>query len=337
MTNQNLKIGFFELEGWEDKVVIDALGKEIYLSKKKITSDDLPVQDDFEIISIFVDSRIDEEVLTHLPKLKFLTTRSTGYDHIDLVACKKRKITIAYVPGYGDNTVAEFTFGLILNLTRKIYQAIDQIKEITSFSLKSLRGIDLKEKTIGVIGTGRIGKEVIKIANGFGMKVVAYDPFPNPELAKTMGFKYVTLEDLLKDSHIITIHCPYCKETKHLIHKGNINLIKRGAYLINTARGGIVETGALIQALQNGILAGAGLDVLEEEGETKDEIHFLRASSLKTEELKTLLQNHILMRMPNVLITPHNAFNSQEALERILDTTIKNIKGFIKGKPVNTI
>ena len=333
-----MTVGFFELEGWEEKIIKENLpSADIYPSKDKIDETSLPEKNDFEIISIFVNSHITEKVLSHFPNLKLITTRSTGFDHIDLEACKAKKIGVAYVPGYGNNTVAEFAFGLILNLTRKMYLAIDQIKETGSFSFKGLRGIDLKEKTIGIIGTGRIGKEAIKIAKGFGMKVIAYDPFPNEEAAKTMGFEYLNLENLLKNSDVITIHAPYSEKTHHLINKNNVSLIKKGAYLVNTARGGIVETEALIKALQNGILAGAGLDVLEEEGEIKDELTFLRETNPKKDELKTMLQNHILMKMPNVLITPHNAFNSQEALERILNTTIGNIKGFIENKSTNLV
>ena len=241
------------------------------------------------------------------------------------------------VPGYGSNTVAEFAFGLILNLTRKIYQAIDQIKETKSFSLTGLRGIELKGKTLGIVGTGRIGREMVGIAEGFEMNVIASDPSPDDALAKEKGFRYVSLEDLLSQADIISLHCPYTKATHHLINQKNIALVKRGAYLVNTARGGIIETQAIIEGLQEGILAGAALDVLEEEGEIKDELEFLSRGQAQADRLMVMLQNHALMKMPNVLVTPHNAFNSQEALERILRTTIENIRGFLKGKPLNVV
>lgn len=333
-----MKIAFYEIEGWEKEIIKQNLpGEEIYYFNDKIDEFNPPLFNNYEAISIFVDSRVTPMVLDRFPNLKIIATRSTGYDHIDLTACSERNVAVAYVPGYGDNTVAEMAFGLILNLTRKIYQSIDQIKETESFSRVGLRGIDLKGKTIGIIGTGRIGKEMVKIAKGFGMNVLAYDPFPNREFASEMKFEYVTLEELLKNSDIISLHCPYNKETHHLINRNNINLIKRGAYLVNTARGGIVETEALVWALKDGILSGAGLDVLEEEGEIKDELQFLSSSTARTEELKILLQNHILMKMPNVLITPHNSFNSQEALERILNTTLENIKAFWSGQPINLV
>jgi D-lactate dehydrogenase len=295
----------------------------------------MPEKADFDIVSIFVDSKVSPKVLDQFPNLKLLATRSTGFDHIDCVECSKRKVAVVYVPSYGVNTVAEFAFGLILNLTRKMYQTIDQVKKTSSFSLAGLRGMDVKGKTIGVIGTGHIGAEVIKIAKGFGMEVIAYDAYPNATLPDALGFKYVTLEELLKNSDVVTIHTPYLPSTHHLINKGNISLMKKGAYLINTARGAIVETEALIDALQSDALGGAGLDVLEEEEETKDESRMLAKAS--GDELKGILANDVLMKMPNVLVTPHNAFNTQEAVARILDTTIENIKAFIAGKPTNLI
>jgi len=333
-----MKIAFYEIEGWEEPIIRQHLrAVNLFFFKNKISDIDLPPENDYDAISIFVNSRITSKVLQQFSNLKFIATRSTGFDHIDFNVCDKKNIKVAYVPGYGDNTVAEFAFGLILNLTRKIYQSIDQIKETGSFSLAGLRGVDLKGKTIGIIGTGRIGKEMIKIAKGFGMTVIAFDPFPNESFAREMNFNYVSLRELLENSDIISIHCPYNEKTHHLINKQNIFFIKKGAYLVNTARGGIVETEAIVLGLREGILAGVGLDVLEEEGETKDELKFLDVKETERNELKTVLQNHILMKMPNVLITPHNAFNTREALERILKTTIENLKGFIEGKPINLV
>jgi D-lactate dehydrogenase len=333
-----MKIAFFELEGWEKELITKELSNhEIYFFDSKLVEEILPPQNDFDVISIFVDSRINAKVLDYFPNLKCIATRSTGFDHIDIEECKKRNIQVLYVPGYGDNTVAEFAFGLILNLTRKIYQAIDQIKESSSFDLKNLRGTDIKGKTIGIIGTGRIGKEMIKIAKGFEMNILAYDPYPDLNFSKELNYKYVSLDELLVNSDIISIHCPYSQSTHHLINKENIVKIKKGAYLINTARGAIIETEALVWALNEKILAGAGLDVLEEEGETKDELFALSFSRPNSDELKTMIENHILMKMPNVLITPHNAFNSIEALQRILNTTTQNILSFIQGNPKNSV
>ena len=333
-----MKIGFFEVEGWEEAIVRAKLpGHELSFFRDPVNAGHLPVEKGFEAIITFVDSRVTKEVVDYFPSLKFVAPRSTGYDHIDREACRKRGIIVSYVPGYGDNTVAEFTFGLILNLTRKIYQAIDQMKERGSFALDGLRGIDIKGKTLGVVGTGRIGREVIKIAKGFGMNVVAFDPMPNDAAAKELGFSYAAFDELLRTADIVSIHCPYSEKTHHLINQGNIDLMKKGAYLVNTARGPILETEAVMQGLQSGTLAGVGIDVIEEEGETKDELAFIRGARPNEAELRTMIENHVLMKMPNVLMTPHNAFNSQEALERILHTTLENITGFTQGAPKNVV
>lgn len=330
-------IGFFELEGWEEKIIRDAFPNEnLFLTQAKLDEYSAYSKSGFDVVSIFVNSKINADALNHFPNLKLITTRSTGFDHIDVNECRSRGIAVAYVPGYGDNTVAEFAFALILNLTRKVYLAIDRVKEAGSFSFRGLRGTDLKGKTLGIIGTGRIGKEAIRIAQGFGMNVIAFDVFPNKEYAMANRFSYVSLDELLKNSDVISIHAPLNDGTRHLINMENIVLIKRGAYLVNTARGEIVKTDALVYALEERILAGVGLDVLEEEGEVKDEMKFLKESP-SAESMKTVVENHILMRMPNVLITPHNAFNSQEALERILNTTVGNIRGFLSGSPVNIV
>jgi D-lactate dehydrogenase len=178
---------------------------------------------------------------------------------------------------------------------------------------------------------------VIKIAKGFEMNVVAYDPFPNKKLASELNFTYAPLEEVLSKTDILTLHAPYNEKTHHLINKDNILKTKKGSYIINTARGGLIETNALVGALQNKHLGGAGLDVLELEQGLADEGAFLKGKHLQIPELKTLLEDHILMGMPNVIVTPHNAFNTKEAVTRILDTTIKNIKSFIEGHPANTI
>lgn len=333
-----MKIGFFELEGWEkEKIEKELTGHSLVLTSEKLCLENIENYKDLEILSVFISSELNKEILEKLANLKFITTRSTGYDHIDLNFCKERNILVSNVPEYGTKTVAEWTIGLMLNLMRKIYYAIDQVKEVESFDLSNLRGEELYGKTLGVIGTGRIGKEVIKLAKAFGMNVLAYDAWQDENFSKEYNFEYVDLEELLSNSDVITIHTNLNPSTFHLINQNNIKLIKKGAYLVNTARGGIVETSALVYALKEGILKGAALDVLEEENEIKEELEILANKSLREDEIKTILANHILMKMPNVLITPHNAFNSKEAIERILNTTIENIKSFIEGKPINLV
>ena len=334
-----MKIAFFELEGWEKPFLQNSLSEhEISFIDGKLDKDHLPNQKDADILSVFIGSQISPEVLQGFPNLKFITTRSTGFDHIDLKACQEKNILVANVPTYGANTVAEHAFALILGLSRKIYYSYERLRETGSFSLDGLRGFDLKGKTLGVIGTGHIGRHTIRIAKGFEMKILAYDPFPDLKLAQELDFEYKEkLDDLLGNSDIITLHAPLNEQTHHLINGDNIYKIKKGAYLINTARGGLVDTDALVKALKEKHLAGAALDVLEEEGAIKEELELLTSGKVEEHNIKTLLQNHVLIDMPNVIITPHNAFNSQEALQRILKTTVENIKAFASKQPQNIV
>jgi D-lactate dehydrogenase len=216
-----------------------------------------------------------------------------------------------------------------------MHKAIDETKE-DKFSIKGLIGIDLAGKTLGVIGPGRIGQHVIKIANGFEMKVIAYSPHEDKKLAKALNFKYVSLNELLKKSDIITIHAPLNDSTFHMISMKNVKTIKKGAYLINSARGAIVDTTALLYALDNGILAGAGLDVLEGEDNIRDERALLKGE-IKRDEMEILIENHALLKERNVIITPHIAFYTKEALMRIVDTTLDNIRGFLKKRLRNEV
>jgi len=326
-------MAFLEIKGWEKAFLrrrLEEEDTEILFYKTKIDEIEIDELEEIDILSVFIYSEITKNILDNLPKLKLIATRSTGFDHIDLDECKKRGISVANVPYYGENTVAEHTFALILSLSRNIHKSY--IRTLRGdFSIEGLKGFDLKGKTIGVIGAGRIGLHVIKIAKGFGMNVLAYDVKPNKFLSEILGFQYVSLEKLLKKSDIITIHTPYSPSTHHLINKDNIRLIKRGAILINTSRGACVDTEALIEALDEKILSGVGLDVLEGEELIKEEKQLLYDDT-KVSALANLIKGHILLSRDNVVFTPHIAFYSQEALERILETTAENIKSFIEGK-----
>lgn len=334
---KKFKIAFFELEPWEKKYFSKNLKKcDIQFIDGHLNESNVDRIKDFDAIGVFIYSAINKKLLEKLPNLKLIATLSTGFDHIDLKECRKRKITVCNVPHYGENTVAEHTFALILNLTRRIHKAYERTTK-GDFSLDGLRGIDLQGKTIGVVGTGSIGQHVIRIAKGFDMKVMAFDKFKNLKLAKRLGFKYANFGNLLKKSDIVTLHVPYSKSTHHLINKAAISNMKKGALIINTARGGIIETEALLDGLQSGKIGGAGLDVLEGECFIKEEKQMLSRHFLKECDLRTVLQNHILLKQDNVIITPHSAFNSWEALHRILDTTILNINSFMKKKPVNGV
>lgn len=330
-----MKITFFELEDWEREYLQENLpGFELSFFNEKLSLENVSLASGANVVSVFTDSSINKEVLEKLPSLQLITTRSTGFDHIDLQFAKERGVAVCNVPTYGENTVAEHTFGLLLNLSRKIYKSIENVKE-KGFVPDGLRGFDLKGKTLGIVGMGHIGEHVARIANGFEMNVVAFDVRHDKKMAKKLGFTYVSLEDLLKTSDIITLHVPHNDHTHHLINSGNIGLIKKGAYLINTARGGVIETGALVKALEEGIIEGAGLDVLEEECYIKEERELLTKGFSEKCDVKTMLENHLLMERDDVIVTPHNAFNSKEALERILQTTVENIIAFEKGKPIN--
>ncbi len=331
------RIVFFETENWEKEYLIKNLKNlELKFFNGPLEKNHLTQVKECSIISPFIYSKFTKEILNFLPNLKLIATRSTGFDHIDISEAKKKNIKVCNVPYYGENTVAEHTFALILALSRKLCLSWERSKR-GDFSPEGLRGTDLKGKTLGIIGMGHIGQHVARIAKGFEMEVIAYDLKKNLKLARELNFSYVDFEKLLKTSDIISLHTPYNKETHHLFNKKNIHLIKKGAYLINTARGALIETEALIKALGENILAGAALDVLEEECFIKEERQLLSKEFPKECDLKTVLQNHLLLQQENVIITPHNAFNSKEALERILETTVLNIDSFLKNKPINLV
>ena len=334
---KKLKIAFFETEPWEVKYLKSSLKEfELIFFEDELNSKNLKEILNINILSTFIYSKIDRNVINSLKSLKYITTRSTAFDHIDLKYCTRKNILVSNVPTYGENTVAEHTFALILALSRKIYLALERTKK-GDFSLENLTGFDLKGKTLGVIGVGNIGRNVVRIAKGFEMNVLAYDLKKDQKFAKKIGFKYVPLDYLLKNSDIVTLHVPYNKATHHLVNLKNLKLFKKGCYLINTARGGVCDTTALLKGLKEGIFAGIGLDVLEDEYFIKEERELLTSAFKKTYDLKTALENHILINQPNVIITPHNAFNSRDVLDNILDTTIKNIKAFIQRKPINLV
>jgi len=325
-----MKISFFGVEETQKKFFKKAFPKDkLYFCSDKLCVKNVTKFKNVDSISIFVNSPVTEDVINKLPNLKLITTRSTGFDHVDLNAAQKRKITVCNVPAYGENTVAEHAFALISCLSRRIPEALERSKK--SFSPVGLRGFDLKDKTLGVVGTGNIGKNAIMFGKGFGMKVLAFDIFKDQKFAKKVGFKYVTLEKLLKESDIVTLHVPLNKHTFHLIDRKRISLMKKGSVLINTSRGPVVDTFALLSALKSGKLSGAGLDVLEEEAKLFKKVKV----SQKTKRI--LKANLELIKMPNVLVTPHNAFNTKEAVMRIMETTVKNINGFKRGRKINVV
>ncbi len=310
-------------------------GQDVACFPEPLTSTSAGKARDAEAVSVFIVSRMSAEAIAALPRLKLVATRSTGFDHIDLKACAEHGITVSNVPSYGSNTVAEHTFGLILALSRRIAVTFQRVR-LGQFSREGLCGFDLRGKTLGVVGTGRIGSHVIRIGKAFGMHVRAFDEFPDDRLSAAMDFKYVDLASLLREADVLTLHCPYNAGTHHLINSQSLSTMKKGALLINTARGQLVDTKALLGALKSGHLGGAGLDVLEEEKAIFEEREVL-AENYDRDQLELLVQNHALMQLPNVIITPHNAFNSEEALQRIVETTASNIFSYLSGKPANVV
>jgi D-lactate dehydrogenase len=325
-----MSIYFFETEASEREYLTERLpGETIKFIDGPLTTAEQARQiaEDAEAVSVFVHSHLGPDVLDALPKLRLVTTRSTGFDHINLPLAESRAIPVCNVPVYGENTVAEHAFALILSLSRNLHKAYVRTAA-GNFNIDGLQGFDLKGKTIGVVGTGHIGLHVIRIARGFDMKVVAYDVKRNSAAADLLGFEYTGLDNLLERSDIVTLHAPLTPESRHMIGRHNMQRIKPGAILINTARGGLVDTCALLEALDNGWLAGAGLDVIEGEEIISEEKQLLRNDAASQESLRLALMTRELLRRTDLVVTPHIAFDSREASLRILDTTIANIQAF---------
>lgn len=333
---ERVKAVFFEVQPWEQHLLPeDREDLTLITSSEPISRENESLAVDAEIVSTFIHSQVTAGLIERLPRLQMIATRSTGFDHIDLDACSRRGIVVSNVPFYGENTVAEHTFALILALSRNVHKAYQRTVH-GSFALEGLIGFDLKGKTLGVVGAGSIGLNVIRIAKGFGMEVVAFDVREDRLLSEVLGFEYAPLEELLSRSDIVSLHAPLTANTRHLINSTTLAMMKRGALLINTARGGLVDTNALLQALDQGILGGAGLDVLEGEELIQEESQLLSDGAAE-DKLRVLLRNHILMRRHDVVITPHIGFFSREALSRIIDETLSNIEAWLKGEPRNVV
>ncbi|MBD3292663.1 MAG: hydroxyacid dehydrogenase [Armatimonadia bacterium] len=333
------RIMFFETGPW-DEAGLSApecgLGSPEYRSTTERLQNTPDEQiEDLTIASVFIGSEVDGEQLDRMPDLKLVCTRSTGYDHIDLDACRERDIVACNVPAYAEHTVAEHTFGLMLALSRKILKAYDRTKR-SDFSLEGLSGFDLKGKTLGVVGAGAIGLRVIRIGVAMGMMVLAFDVRPQNLLADVMQFEYASLDDVLSKSDVVSLHVPLLPATRHMIDRDALAKMKEGALLINTARGELVDTDALLDALSSGHLGGAGLDVIEGEERIGDEAQ-MAGSDLSREDLAVAVQRYALLNRDDVVLTPHMAFYSREALHRLMEVTCGNIREFLRGEPRNTV
>lgn len=291
---------------------------------------------DAEVLSTFIFSRLDREVLERMPALRLIATRSTGFDHIDLEYCATRGIAVANVPSYGENTVAEHVFALLLAISHRLPEAMERAQR-GHFSPQGLQGFDLAGKTLGVIGTGRIGQHVIRIARGFQMRVLAHDAHPAPRLTAELGFHYTDLSTLYGEADVISLNVPSLPETRHMLSSRAFAQMKDGVVVINTARGDLIDTRALIQALTSGKVAAAGLDVLPDEPLIREEAELICSIYCEKHDLRDLVANHVLLRMKNVVVTPHSAFNTREAVRRIAETTVENIQAFAEGRPQNLV
>ncbi len=293
---------------------------------------------DAAVISVFVHSSevMGEKLLSKFPDLKLIATRSTGYDHIDLNYCKSRAISVVNVPKYGEATVAEYTLGLLLNVSRKIITARNDMFDGV-YKVKRYTGFDLYGRTIGIIGTGAIGRHVIKLAKGFGMNVLAYDLYPNEEFQRIYNINYVSLEELYAGSDVISLHAPSTKENYHLLNEQAFAKMKDGVIIINTARGDLIDGEALYKNILSGKVGGAGLDVLENEDFIIHDDIMLEQENMNINFAINTIVNGKLLKHKNVIVTPHVAFNSSDAVHRILETTIKNIESFAEGKLINSV
>lgn len=333
-----MKIVVVEVEPWESRT-FETLGEEHELVFSQTPLDHGPPKEriaDAEVLSTFIYSALDRRRLERFERLRLIATRSTGFDHIDVDYCRERGIQVSNVPTYGENTVAEHVFAVLLAISHHLVEAVDRTRR-GDFSQVGLQGFDLRGKTLGIVGTGNIGRHTAMIANGFGMTVVAFDVKPDEAAARDIGFRYAELDEVLGQSDVVSLHVPGNEKTRHLISWNEFEAMKDGAILVNTSRGGVVDIRALLNALSSGKIAAAGLDVLPEEPVIREEAELLRSAFNREHDLETLLADHILLRLRNVIITPHSAFNTREAVQRILDTTRQNIEAFLAGEPQNRV
>jgi D-lactate dehydrogenase len=303
-----------------------AYGHELTFLEPRLTVETVSLAEGFPVVCPFVNDELSRPVLEHLGKsgVGLLALRSAGFSHVDVLAAADLGIAVARVPAYSPHAVAEHTVGLILSLDRKLHRAYARVRE-GNFSLDGLLGFDLHGRTVGVVGTGAIGRVFARIMLGFGCRVVAFDPVPNDE-SRSLGVEYVDLAELLGTSDIISLHTPLTPATHHLIDARAVGTMKRGVMLINTSRGGLVDTSAVIEGLKSERIGSLGLDVYEEE------------AGLFFEDLSwRIIQDDVLARLltfPNVLVTAHQAFFTQEALRNIAETTLENVTAFERGEPL---
>jgi D-lactate dehydrogenase len=302
---------------------------ELHFQPARLTLDTVALAEAYEVVCAFINDDLSAPVLEQLAAggTRLIALRSAGFNHVDLAAAQRLGLSVVRVPAYSPHAVAEHAVALILSLNRHLHRACNRTRD-GDFSLHGLTGFDLVGKTVGVVGTGQIGATFARIMAGFGCKLLAYDPYPNPQV-EALGARYLPLDALLAEAHIISLHCPLNDDTRHLINPASLSRMQRGAMLINTGRGALVNTPALIDALKSGQLGYLGLDVYEEEAQ----LFFEDRSDLP-------LQDDVLARLltfPNVVVTAHQAFLTREALGAIAQTTLDNISGWAAGSAQNQV
>lgn len=321
------KVLFYDIKSY-DKELFKKFGKDYNIEMKflkgKLNEESADLTKGYEIVCAFANDTINKEVIDILAEngVKLLAMRCAGYNNISLKDIQGR-FKVVRVPAYSPYSIAEYTMGMILALNRKIHKAYVRTRE-GNFSISGLMGFDLNGKTAGIIGAGKIAQILIKILKGFGMRVIAYDPYPNYEKAKELGFEFVDLDTLYKESDIISLNCPLTKETQYIINRNSMAKMKDGVMIVNTGRGMLIDSADLIEALKDKKVGAAALDVYEEEAE-----YFFEDLSDKVIEDDILGR---LLSFHNVLITSHQAYFTQEAVEAITKTTLNNIQDFIDGK-----
>ena len=324
----NTKIAFFDAKSYDrkafDKMNRD-FGFEIHYYKERLSMNTVSLTAGKEAVCIFVNAECDSRVIEQLAQndVKLIALRCAGFNNVDIQAAKEHGIKVVRVPAYSPHAVAEYAVTLMLALNRKVYRSVYRTRE-GNFKLNGLLGFDMYGKTAGLIGMGRIAKELIKILHGFGMNILAYDLYPDKAFAEQYGVKIVSLDELYEQSDIISLHCPLTEDTKFLINNDSITKMKYGVMIINTGRGKLIKTEDLIDGLRSHQISAAGLDVYEEEAN-----YFYEDRSDKMIDDDKLA---LLLMMPNVIVTSHQAFFTQEATHNIALTTLQNVKDFIDGK-----
>lgn len=283
-----------------------------------------------DIVSVREYSKLTGDVLAQLPAAKMVALRITGFDNVDHAYASERGLVVSNVPAYGEVTVAEYAFAHILNLSRKMHATLATVG-VSPVKREDITGWDLSGKTLGIVGTGKIGSKVARIGHGFGMQLLGFDPFHNETLVDAYGLRYASLTELLQQSDVISVHTPLSEQTRGLLNSENMAQIKQGAILVNTSRGPVVETEALLSAMRTGRLSAAAVDVFE--GEEAVGAALETGAEVTGEAFSAFRQ----LQEVGIVVTPHNAFNSKEASERILQTTVENIHAFLAGTPQNVV